>query len=152
MLRRVPQTGSWEIRRLAEDEVERVGAVLGLARLNGEGDGFYMVAWEGQEPVGHAHVALTDPPELQDVEVRPEYRRRGVATALTEAAEEKIRWRGFDRLRVTFDVDNLAAQAVYERCGYADTGVPPRHVRGRIVIRTGPIDVDATLLTWEKRL
>jgi ribosomal protein S18 acetylase RimI-like enzyme len=151
MLRRVPQTGRWEIRRLAEDEVERVGAVLGLARLNGEADGFYIVAWEGEEAVGHAHLALTDPPELQDVEVRPAYRRRGVATALTEAAEREVASRGFDRLRVTVDVQNQAAKAVYKRCGYAAVGVPPRHVRGRIMTRTGPIDVDATLLTWEKR-
>jgi ribosomal protein S18 acetylase RimI-like enzyme len=152
MLRRVPQPGSWEIRPLAVDEVDQVGAVLGLARLNSSADGFYLVAWEGAEPVGHAHLALADPPELQDVEVRPEYRRRGVATALTRAAEETARARGFDRLRLTVAVDNRPAQALYERFGYADPGVPPRHVRGRIVIRTGPIDVNATLLTWEKRL
>jgi ribosomal protein S18 acetylase RimI-like enzyme len=152
MLRRVPQPGRWEIRRLAEDEVERVGAVLGLARLDAETDGFYLVAWEDHEPVGHAHLALTDPPELQDVEVRAEYRRRGVASALTLFAEEEARLRGFDRLRLTVAIDNRPAQALYERFGYANPGVPPKHVRGTIVIRTGPIEVDATLMTWEKRL
>ncbi|HYX87684.1 MAG TPA: GNAT family N-acetyltransferase, partial [Gaiellales bacterium] len=70
----------WEIRRLAPNEIDRVGAVLGLARLGG-GAGVYLVAWEGDVPLGHAHLALTDPPELQDVEVRPEHRRRGVASA-----------------------------------------------------------------------
>ena len=147
MLRRV-----WEIRPLADDEVERVGSVLGLARLHSEVEGFYLVAWDGREPVGHAHLALTDPPELQDVEVTLEHRRRGIATALTEAAEQEARARGFDRMRITVAVDNRPAQALYERFGYADPGIPPRHVRGRIVIRTGPIHVDATLLTWEKRL
>jgi ribosomal protein S18 acetylase RimI-like enzyme len=152
MLRRVPGAGRWEIRPLVEGEVERVGAVLGLARLVSAASGFYLVAWEGSEPVGHAHLALTDPPELQDVEVLPEYRRRGVASALTHAAEQEARSRGFDRLRLTVAVDNRPAQVVYERLGYVDTGVPPRHVSGRIVIRKGAIDVDATLLTWEKRL
>jgi ribosomal protein S18 acetylase RimI-like enzyme len=152
MLRRVPQPGRWEIRRLAEDEVERVGAVLGLARLNSDTEGCYLVAWEDQEPVGHAHLALSDPPELQDVEVRAEYRRRGIASALTLFAEQEARSRGFDRLRLTVAIDNRPAQALYERFGYANPGVPPKHVRERIVIRTGPIDVDATLLTWEKRL
>jgi [ribosomal protein S18]-alanine N-acetyltransferase len=152
MLRRVPGTGRWEIRPLAEGEVERVAAVLGLARLESGGNGFYLVAWEGSEPVGQAHLALTDPPELQDVEVRVDYRRRGVASALTEAAEHEAKSRGYDRLRLTVAVDNRPAQAVYERLGYEDSGIPPRHVSGRIVIRTGPIDVDATLLTWEKRL
>jgi GNAT superfamily N-acetyltransferase len=147
MLRRV-----WEIRPLADDEVERVANVLGLARLHGDGDGFYLVAWDGADPVGHAHLALTDPPELQDVEVTLEHRRRGIATALTAAAEQEVRARGFDRMRITVAIDNRPAQALYERFGYADPGIPPRHVRGRIVIRTGPIDVDSTLLTWEKKL
>ena len=70
------------VRRLVDDEVERVGAVLGLARLY-QGNGFYLVAWENEEPLGHAYLALTDPPELQDVQVRPEQRRRGVASAMT---------------------------------------------------------------------
>jgi [ribosomal protein S18]-alanine N-acetyltransferase len=140
-----------DIRPLATDEVERVAAVLGLSRLE-QGDGFYLVAWEGTEPVGHAHLALTDPPELQDVSVRPEHRRRGVASALTAAAEGAAGDRGCDRLRVTVSTDNEAAQALYRGLGYVDCGVPPRRVKGTIVIRTGPLEVDDTLLTWEKRL
>ena len=139
------------VRRLADDEVERVGALLGLARLY-QGDGFYLVAWENQEPLGHAYLALTDPPELQDVQVRPEHRRRGVASALTSVAEENATGHGFDRLRLEVSEDNVAAQALYSKCGFADTGVPPRRVQGTITIRTGDIYVDDTLLTWEKRL
>jgi len=142
---------AWLIRPLGQDEVERVACVLGLSRLD-QGNGFYLVAWNGDEPVGHAHLALTDPPELQDVSVREAYRRRGVATALTEAAEREVRERGFDRLRLTVGVDNQAAQALYRRRGYGECGVPPKRVQGTIVIRTGPIEVDDTLLTWEKEL
>jgi [ribosomal protein S18]-alanine N-acetyltransferase len=145
-------TGPRRIEPLAESDVARVEAAgLGLARLH-QGDGFYLVAWEGDEPLGHAHLALTDPPELQDVEVRPEHRRRGVATALTGAAEGEARARGHDRLTLTVSAANDAAQALYRRLGYADAGVPPRRVKGTVVIRTGPIEVDDTLLTWEKRL
>ena len=79
------------VRRLVDDEVERVGAVLGLARLY-QGNGFYLVAWENEEPLGHAYLALTDPPELQDVQVRPEQRRRGVASAMTSAAELRAKY------------------------------------------------------------
>jgi [ribosomal protein S18]-alanine N-acetyltransferase len=139
------------IRRLAEDEVERVSAVLGLARLY-QGNGFYLVAWANEEPLGHAYIALTDPPELQDVQVRPEYRRRGVASALTLRAEENAVALGFDRLRLEVSAANAAAQALYRSCGYADIGAPPRHVQGTIVIRTGALEVDDTLLTWEKPL
>ena len=140
-----------EIHPLDPSEIELVSGVLGLARLH-QGDGMYLVAWREGVPLAHAHLALTDPPELQDVEVRPEYRRRGIGSALTAHAEREARARGFDRLRLGVGVDNAAAQALYRGCGYVDAGVAPRRVTGTIEIRTGPIEVDDTILTWEKRL
>jgi ribosomal protein S18 acetylase RimI-like enzyme len=140
-----------DVRPLSPAEIEVVASVLGLARLH-QGDGFYLVAWEGNEPIAHAHLALTDPPELQDVEVRPEYRRRGVASALTAGAEDEARGRGFDRLRLRVSVENVPAQALYGQRGFVDAGVAPERVKGTIQIRTGPIEVDDTLLIWEKRL
>jgi GNAT superfamily N-acetyltransferase len=140
-----------EIRRLRPDEIDVVASVLGLARLH-QGDGFYLVAWHDDQPLGHLHLALTDPPELQDVSVREEYRREGIATAMTAHAETEARAHGFDRVRLTVSVDNHAAQSLYRKCGYTDAGVAPKRVKGTIQIRTGPIDVDDTLLTWEKRL
>jgi GNAT superfamily N-acetyltransferase len=145
------ETDSVSIRRLVPDDVGRVSAVLGLARLH-QGDGAYLVAWVGDEPVGHVHLALTDPPELQDVSVRPEYRRRGIASALTVAAEREARDRRFDRLRLGVSADNGAAQALYRGLGYGDAGVPPKRVQGTILIRSGSIEVDDTLLIWEKLL
>jgi hypothetical protein len=56
------------VRRLADDDVDRVEAVLGLARLY-QGNGFYLVAWDDEEALGHAYLALTDPPELQDMAI-----------------------------------------------------------------------------------
>lgn len=140
-----------EIRKLDRSDVESVGTVLGLARLH-QGDGMYLVAWLDGEPVGHAHLALTDPPELQDVEVRMEYRRRGIASALTARAEDEARVRGFDQLRLTVSIENAAAQALYRKCGYGDIGVAPKRVRATFEIRTGPIEVDDTFLTWDKKL
>jgi ribosomal protein S18 acetylase RimI-like enzyme len=139
------------IRPLADNEVDRVGAVLGLARLY-QGNGLYLVAWQDEEPLGHAYIALTDPPELEDVSVRPEYRRLGIGSALTSAAERVARDRGFGRLRLEVSQDNSAARALYGSCGYAEIGAPPRRVQGTVMIRTGAIEVDDTLLTWEKSL
>ena len=139
------------VRRLEDNELERVGSVLGLARLY-QGNGFYLVAWENAEPLGHAYLALTDPPELQDVQVRPEHRRRGVASALTSVAEQNALSLGFDRLRLDVSEGNTAAQALYRRCGFADIGAPARRVQGTIMLRTGAIEVDDVLLTWEKTL
>jgi ribosomal protein S18 acetylase RimI-like enzyme len=141
------------IERLAASDVERVvSAGLGLARLHQRGDGFYLVAWDGGDPLGHAHVALTDPPELQDVEVLPAHRRRGVATALTRAAEDTVAAAGHTRLTLTVSAAADAAQALYRSLGYVDSGIPPRRVQGTITIRSGPIEVDDTLLTWQKDL
>lgn len=140
-----------EIRPLASDEVEHVGAVLGLARL-GQAAGVYLVSWEDGQPTGHAHLALGDPPELQDVEVRSGYRRRGIASALVRAVEAEAVARGCSRLRVKVSATSAPAQALYRRLGYRDTGLPPNRVRGTIQIRTGPLEVDDTLLTWETRL
>ncbi|HUP87018.1 MAG TPA: GNAT family N-acetyltransferase [Acidimicrobiales bacterium] len=139
------------VRVLDGPEVERVGAVLGLARLY-QGDGFYLVAWQGDEPLGHLHLALSDPPELQDVQVAGDHRRRGVARALIAAAEREARSRGFAALRVGVGIDNQPARALYRECGYVDVGLEPVHVKGTIEIRTGPIDVDDTIITWEKLL
>jgi ribosomal protein S18 acetylase RimI-like enzyme len=141
----------WRVTRLLPGDEDRVGAALGLARL-GQGDGFYLVAWDGDAPVGHAHLALTDPPEMQDVQVRASHRRRGVASALTAAVESEASRRGYDRLRVTVSADGEGPQALYRSLGFADTGLPPRRVVGTVQIRTGPIEVDDTLLTWEKPL
>jgi ribosomal protein S18 acetylase RimI-like enzyme len=142
-----------EIRPLRPDERERVlAAGLGLERLPRDDGSFYLVAWKGEEPVGHAHLALTDPPELQNVEVLPAHRRRGVATALTRVAEREALARGHAVLTLTVSVDNEAAQAVYRALGYRDTGDPPRRVRGTIQIRSGPLEVDDTLLTWRRDL
>jgi ribosomal protein S18 acetylase RimI-like enzyme len=134
------------VRRLEDHEVERVASVLGLARLY-QGNGFYLVAWEDAEPLGHAYLAETDPPELQDVQVR-----RGVASGQTSAAEQKALALGFNRLRLEVSEGNTAAQALYRRCGFADVGTPARRVRGAIMIRTGAIRVDDTLLISEKAL
>ena len=146
------ETESVRVRRLVPEEVGQVlSAGLGLARLV-QGDGAYLVAWLGDDPVGHVYLVLTDPPELQDVSVRPEYRRRGIASALIGAAEREARARRFDRLRLGVSVDNGAAQALYRGLGVGDAGVPPERVQGTIVIRTGPIQVDDTLFIWEKLL
>ena len=141
------------IRPLRDDEVDRVIASgLGLSRLPRDDGSFYLVAWDGDEPLGHAHLALTDPPELQDVAVLPAHRRRGVARELTRAAEREAAARGHAVLTLTVSVANEPAQAVYRSLGYRDSGVPPKRVTGTVQIRTGPLEVDDTLLTWEKAL
>ncbi len=147
----IEQQQTWDIRRLSPDEVDIVTDVLGLARLY-QGDGRYLVAWAASAPVGHVHVALTSPPELQDLEVRPSHRRLGIASVLVAAAEDEARNSGFDVIRLEVSTDDVAAQSLYRKCGYLDAGRPIRRVKERIVLRTGPIDVDDSLLSLIKPL
>ena len=136
---------------LADHEVATVSEVLELARLN-QGDGRYLVAWLGAVPVGHVHVTDDNPPEMQDLAVRPEYERRGLATALIAAAEHEARRRHAVKIRLEVSVANTVARRLYERNGYTAAAQDPRRVDGIIHIRTGPIEVHDVLLSMEKPL
>lgn len=147
------------VRELRPDEVECVGRDLPLSRLPHHADerSTYLVAWEDAAPVGHAHIAWSGThlglPEIQDVFVLPELRRRGIASQLTHAAETEARARGWDRMSLSVSQDgNPAARRLYAKLGYADAGVEPVRVLGRITLRTGPLDVDDTLVYLVKEL
>ena len=144
-----------EVRPLGEDEVELVDAQLPLNRLGGE-TGEYLIAWEGERAVGHAHLAWDGTklgaPEIQDVFVAEDARRSGIATALTDAAEMEARARGHDRISLSVGTGNFAARALYARLGFDDAGLEPERVRGTIMLRGEPFAVDDTLVYLVKRL
>jgi GNAT superfamily N-acetyltransferase len=48
----------------------------------------------------------------------PEFRRRGVITALLEDAIDKARREGYPRLQVTTFIGNVTAQRAYEKVGF----------------------------------
>lgn len=67
---------------------------------------------------------------IDDLFVRPNYRRQGVAKALLGTLIEECRWRGCLSLHVEVGDDNDAAQALYARHGLAATG------DGRVLLST----------------
>jgi GNAT superfamily N-acetyltransferase len=146
--------GRIDVRELSDDEVALVDEVLPLHRLDGAQT--YLVAWIDGDPVGHAHVGWRNTklgvPEIQDVFVRPDRRRRGVASALSRAAEELAAAQGHDRISLGVSVANHAARQLYERLGYEDAGLPLERVQGRIMLRGRPFDVDDTMVYLVKRL
>ncbi len=137
---------------MTPEEVELVDRHLPLDRLEQPG-GEWLVAWEEGTPVGHLHLDWqADPPEVQNVFVNESHRRRGIAARLSEAAEERVRERGFDRIGLDVDVDAAGPRALYEKLGYREKGAPPRHVKGTIVLRGKPFSYDAVLLDLVKEL
>lgn len=147
------------VTELTADELDRVDRHLPLSRLDqhAAGGSTYLIAWQDDEPVGHAHIAWSGThlglPEIQDVFVLPEHRRRGIASRLTEAAEGEARRRGSNRLTLSVSQEqNPAAKLLYEKLGYVDAGVEPVRVLGQIMLRGRPLDVDDTLVYLVKEL
>jgi GNAT superfamily N-acetyltransferase len=144
-----------EVRPLTRGDFERVDALLPLHRFEAWDDGWtYLVAWDGDTPVGHAHVAWTGTelgiPELQDVYVLPERRNEGIGTELTRAAERLTAERGHERCSLSVGQTNPAARRLYERLGYRPADHPPRRVCGTITVRGEPLEVDDTLVYFTK--
>ena len=114
------------------------------------------MAWEGSDPVGHAHVAWEKTtlgvPEIGDVFVPAELRRGGIGTELSKAAERMALARGHRQISISASIANEGALRLYRRLGYRDAGLPPKRVRGTIVVRGGPMEVDDTLLYLIKDL
>ncbi len=110
----------------------------------------YLVAWDGGEPVGHAHVAWEETtlgvPEIGDVFVPAELRGRGIGTELSEAAEQLARARGHRQISISASIANEGALRLYRRLGYRDAGLPPKRVQGTIIVRARPMEIDDTLL------
>jgi GNAT superfamily N-acetyltransferase len=133
---------------LTDADVARVGDRLPLHRL--EQAQTYLVAWDGSEPVGHAHVAWEKTtlgvPEIGDVFVPAELRGRGIGRELSEAAEEMARARGHGQISISASIENEGALRLYRRLGYRDAGLAPKRVQGTIIVRAGPMEVDDTLL------
>ena len=147
------------VSELSADQVELVDRYLPLSRLSDQGGegSTYLIAWEDDRPIGHAHIAWSGThlglPEIQDVFVLPEHRRRGIASRLTEAAEAEARRRGSDRISLSVSQEqNQAAKLLYEKLGYVAAGVEPVRVLGQIMIRGRPLEVDDTLLYLVKEL
>jgi GNAT superfamily N-acetyltransferase len=99
------------------------------------GDGVYLIAWYNARPIGHFLLEWAGPgedptgeypsptPYLGAVQVRPEYRRKGVATQLIRHAEELVRDRGFSRIGLAVgSTDNPDARRLYEKLNYLDWG------------------------------
>jgi GNAT superfamily N-acetyltransferase len=147
------------VRLLKPSEVAYVDSRLPLSRLDQQAEqgSSYLIAWEGDEPVGHAHLAWEETrlgvPEVQDVYVVPERRSRGIATLLNDAAERAVRARGWDSISLSVSKDgNPGARRLYERLGYVDAGLEPVRVSGTIMLRGRPFEVDDTLVYLRKPL
>ena len=68
---------------------------------------------------------------LEDLVVRPEWRGRGLGSKLLAYAIAQARAEGLLRLILLTDGDNFNAQRLYERAGFARSGMLPMRLRLR---------------------
>ena len=143
------------VTQLQPSEVAHVDRCLPLNRLDQQrADGStYLVAWDDDQPHRARHVVAWDGthlsiPEIQDVFVLPERRRRGIAAQLTGAAEQEARLGRLGQHQPQREPtrQRRAARTLYAKLSYADAGVDPVRVSGTIVLRGRPFEVDDTLL------
>lgn len=68
---------------------------------------------------------------LEDLVVRPDRRGQGLGAKLLAYAIEQARADGLLRLILLTDADNVRAQSLYERAGFARSGMLPMRLRFR---------------------
>lgn len=89
------------------------------------GDLLFGVAVDGDEFLGTALLDLTSEqwaPELRNMFVYPDARRRGAGRALSEWVEERARERGFTAVYLAVDPNNEKAIPLYVSLEYHPTG------------------------------
>ena len=97
------------------EQQERDVRPVRVAWVDGHFAGYVTVAWQGHyDPFRTAGI-----PEIQDLNVVPEFRRRGIGSALMDEAEALIATRSrIVGLGVGLYTDYGPAQAMYVRRGY----------------------------------
>jgi ribosomal protein S18 acetylase RimI-like enzyme len=84
--------------------------------------------------------------------VRENRRGHAIGEAVTLAAEQLVVARGHRRVSISYGIANDAAKGLYAKLGYRDAGIPPERVQGTIMVRSGPLEVDDTLIYLVKDL
>lgn len=118
-------------------------------RLQGQrkGECVYLIAWDGDEPVGHLNLRVRGrklpdrarrlrAAQIEDLRVSRAHRRRGVATELMQRAAETAQAHGFRTIALGVDIDNAPARGLYRQEGYEESGL------GRFVVSYPYIDED----------
>ena len=117
--------------------------------------GIYLVAWDGDTPVGRLFVRwqnieiprivderpqaaqFADAPAICDVYVVPERRSEGVGAQLIQRAVECARQQGVSQVTICVDTDNPRARALYERLGFTESGIGVFTTSGTFVDEDG---------------
>jgi ribosomal protein S18 acetylase RimI-like enzyme len=101
-----------------DDDLKNIEA----AYLNASGD--FLVALMDSKIVGMGAFRKIDPAtaEIKRMRVHPEYQRQGIGTVLLKQLEARAKQLGYRRFILDTTVKQIAAQKLYEKFGYHQTG------------------------------
>ena len=108
-------------RYLAEQREGRREVLVAFVEDGSAFAGYLTVVWQPDYPPLRA----ANVPEIQDLNVLPHLRRRGIASRLLDQAEQQATERGFDCMGIAAGMtpDYGAAQRLYVRRGYVPDGL-----------------------------
>lgn len=90
----------------------------------------WLVACQGDDVIGYVgSQSVLEQADMMNLAVASAYRRQGVARALLEQLEHRLKQRGVVRLTLEVRASNAAAQALYAACGYQQIGLRPGYYR-----------------------
>ena len=150
---------SWIVEPLSTpDEIDAILAIeqasftnpwtreMYVAELKNEGVSFFYLARDkGRQIVGFCSFwRVLDELHINNLAVVPEFRRRGVATALLRRVMEEAARFGIRRTMLEVRRSNTAAQELYERFGFVVAGTRSNYY-------TNPVE-DALVLWREERM
>jgi ribosomal-protein-alanine N-acetyltransferase len=100
------------------------------AKLTASPGGTALVCETNTQPVGFlAARQVADEAEILNVAVHPNFRRKGVASALLRAALDKFRRSAVTRVFLELRESNQPARALYERHGFLPSGLRKSYYR-----------------------
>jgi len=118
--------------------------VIFVAEVDSAFAGYLAVVWNPR----YSLFSEKGIPEISDLNVLPEFRRRGIASALMDSAEAKIGERGdVAGIGVGMTPDYGDAQKMYVSRGYVPDGRGLTH-NGEPVRHRQPIVADDSLVLW----
>ncbi len=101
-----------------------------LERILALAGGFGYLAWQGDAPVGFILARdLAGDVEILSVGVLPQWRRRGIGRALTDAVVAKAERDGLGSIVLEVATENAAARALYAAFGFVQVGRRPGYYR-----------------------
>ena len=127
-------------------EYQKEGSrVVFIASYEGQDAAYCMLAWEPK----YAFYRKMDIPEIQDLNVIPAFRQRGIASAMIDYCEDLARKAGKEHVGIGVGMDSSygVAQRLYVRRGYVPDGNGLTYDRQTIAHgEMRPVDDDMSLM------